>query len=155
MAEIGQEPGKETKGSRTRTKIRNKARGRIGKRKASTKKKPLEEAFRGEDAAENGAELLKRAAGSAVGRNSEKLANLLLDKAMAGDLNSTKLLVTLAERKKPRPEPQKETAKEPSIGPRLLTLAEKWAAEPQWEKDDPEFDRDVEWDDEEEGAPER
>ncbi|MGB6689874.1 MAG: hypothetical protein WBE76_18715 [Terracidiphilus sp.] len=89
MAEIGRESGKGTKDSRTRRKIRNKARGRIGERKASTKKKAVEEVFCADDAsAENGAELLKKAAGSVVGRNSEKLARLLLDNALAGDLNS-------------------------------------------------------------------
>jgi hypothetical protein len=37
------------------------------------------------------------------GRNSEKLADLLTEKALAGDLASTKVLVALAEGKKPSP----------------------------------------------------
>ena len=60
-----------------------------------------------------------------MARNSEELADLLETKALAGDLASAKVLVGLAERKKPIPEPVKRRR-----GP---SLAELWAAEPQWQ----------------------
>jgi hypothetical protein len=59
-----------------------------------------------------------------VGRNSEKLADLLTEKALNGDLASAKVLFGLAERKKPIQEPVKKRR-----GP---GLAERWAAEPEW-----------------------
>jgi hypothetical protein len=59
-----------------------------------------------------------------VGWNSEKLADVLTSQALAGDLASAKVLVALAEGKKPGPEPVKKRC-----GP---GLAERLAAEPQW-----------------------
>lgn len=72
----------------------------------------------------DGAERLRLAADKRVGRNSEKLADLLTEKALAGDLASAKVLVGLAEGKKPQPEIKKKRR-----GP---SLAEQLAAEPQW-----------------------
>jgi hypothetical protein len=54
------------------------------------------------------------------------LADLLTEKALKGDLASTRVLVGLAERKKPRAEPVKKRR-----GP---SLAEQLAAEPQWQE---------------------
>jgi hypothetical protein len=62
-----------------------------------------------------------------VGRNSEKLADLLTEKALGGDLASAKTLVALAAAKKPIPEPVKKRH-EPSY-------ADKLAKEPQWPKE--------------------
>jgi hypothetical protein len=59
-----------------------------------------------------------------VGRISEKLADLLTNKALAGDLASARVLFGLAERKKPMQEPVKKRR-----GP---GLAARWAAEPEW-----------------------
>jgi len=75
-------------------------------------------------AGKDGAELLHEAADRRVGQNSEKLADLLTQKALEGDLASTKTLVGYAERKKPKPEPVKKRR-----GP---SMAERWAAEPEW-----------------------
>lgn len=77
-------------------------------------------------AGEDGAELLKRTADRVVKRNSAKLSKMLLEKALEGDLTSVKLLVTLAEGKKPEKRSQ---------GP---SLAEQWANQPQWEGEEEE-----------------
>lgn len=71
---------------------------------------------------EGGAEQLRQAADLHVGLNSTKIAAALTKKAMAGDLASTKALVSLAEGKKPAPEEKKP-------GP---SLAEWLASQPQW-----------------------
>jgi hypothetical protein len=72
----------------------------------------------------DGAEQLRRAADKRVGRNSEKLADLLTVKALEGDLASTRVLVGLAGSKKPRAERAKKRR-----GP---SLAERLVAEPEW-----------------------
>ena len=91
---------------------------------STTKPKRRERAC-GKRPRKDGAERLRQAADKRVGRISEKLADLLRDKAMAGDLASAKVLFGLAERKKPSPEPVKRRR-----GPRLT---ERWAAEPEWQ----------------------
>jgi hypothetical protein len=82
-----------------------------------------------ERTSKDGAEQLKRAADKRVGRNSEKLADLLTEKALEGDLASARVLVGLAERKKPR-EKQVKKRRGPSLAERLV-------AEPEW-KEPPE-----------------
>ena len=72
----------------------------------------------------DGAEKLRQAADRRVGWASEKLADLLEKKALEGNLSSLKVLVMLAERKKPRPEPVKK--------PRKARLAQRWESEPEW-----------------------
>jgi hypothetical protein len=90
----------------------------------TTKSRTVERASGGKTARKNGAERLRQAADRRVGRNSEELADLLTKKALAGDLASTKVLVALAEQKKPSPEPKKKRR-----GP---SRAEQLAAEPEW-----------------------
>ncbi len=75
-----------------------------------------------EEAPLDGSEQLRQAADREVSRNSEKLAAALVKKALKGDLASTKVLVALADGKKPI-EAQKQ------CGP---SLAEHWEQEPQW-----------------------
>jgi len=91
----------------------------------STTKPRRRERECGKKPRKDGAERLHQAADKRVGRISEKLAELLTNKAMAGDLASAKVLFGLAERKKPSPEPVKRRR-----GP---GLAERWAAEPEWQ----------------------
>jgi hypothetical protein len=81
-------------------------------------------ASRVETALEDGAERLRQAADRRVSRNSEKLADLLTNKALAGDLASAKALFGLAAGKKPIPEPVKKRR-----GP---SYAQRLAAEPKW-----------------------
>jgi hypothetical protein len=76
----------------------------------------------------DGAERMHQAADKRVGRISEKLADLLSNKALAGDLASARVLFGLAERKKPMQEPVKKRR-----GP---GLAARWAAEPEWREED-------------------
>jgi hypothetical protein len=76
----------------------------------------------------DGAERLRQAADKRVGRISEKLADLLSDKALKGDLASARVLFGLAERKKPIQEPVKKRR-----GP---GLAERLAAEPEWKEEE-------------------
>jgi hypothetical protein len=90
----------------------------------TTKSRTVERASRAKTSRKDGVERLRQEADKQVGQNSEKLASLLTKKALAGDLASTKVLVGLAERKKPRPEPKKKWR-----GP---SLAERLAAEPEW-----------------------
>jgi hypothetical protein len=88
---------------------------------SATKKKTGESAGRKKAARKDGAEQLRWAADRRVGTNSNKLANLLLQKALEGDLASAKVLLSLAEGKKPIPEVK---------GP-FRSLALRLAAEPQ------------------------
>ena len=75
----------------------------------------------------DGAEQMRQAADKRVGRISEKMADLLSDKALAGDLASARVLFGLAERKKPIQELVKRRR-----GP---GLAARLAAEPVWQEE--------------------
>lgn len=104
-------PELKTDSSQTKTgSTTNKNKGPASGRKRSRK---------------DGVELLRRAADRCLVRNSEQLADRLSDKALKGDLACTKALVDLAESKTPQPKRVKKWR-----GP---SLAERWAAEPQWE----------------------
>ena len=94
---------------------------------SSTTKHRGRERARGNTPRKDGAERLRQAADKRVGRISEKLAELLETKALSGNLDSLKVLVMLAERKKPSPEPVKK--------PRRPSIAHQWAAEPAWRKE--------------------
>ena len=100
------------------------------KPRKTTKSKGRKRASREKTACKDGAERLRQAADKRVGRNSEKLADLLTEKALKGDLASTKTLVSLAAGKKPIPEPVKKRR-----GP---SLAERLAAEPEWREEQEE-----------------
>jgi hypothetical protein len=76
----------------------------------------------------DGAERMRQAADKRVGRISEKMADLLEKKALAGDLACARVLFGLAERKKPIQEPVKKR-RGPSLAARL-------AAEPEWQEED-------------------
>jgi hypothetical protein len=89
-----------------------------------TRKKKSEGAAGDESACRDGAERLRWAADRRLGRNSAKLADLLTKNALKGDLASTKVLLGLAEGKKPIPEKK---------GP-VRSLALRLAAEPQCER---------------------
>jgi hypothetical protein len=78
----------------------------------------------GKTARKDGAERMRQAADKRMGRISEKMADLLSSKALAGDLACARVLFGLAERKKPMQEPGKRRR-----GP---GLAERLAAEPEW-----------------------
>jgi hypothetical protein len=97
------------------------------KTRRTTKSKGGKRARRENPSHKDGAERLRQAADRRVGRNSEKLADLLTEKALGGDLASAKTLVALAAAKKPIPEPVKKRH-EPSY-------ADKLAKEPQWPKE--------------------
>ena len=101
-----------------RTENASKTTGR------TTKDKVVQRARRRSKSRKDGAEQMRRAADRRVGRISEKLADLLSNKALAGDLASARVLFGLAERKKPIQAPVKKRR-----GP---SLAERWAAEPEW-----------------------
>jgi hypothetical protein len=89
-------------------------------------------------ARKDGAERLRQAADREVGRNSAKLAVVLKEKALNGDLASTKMLVALADGKKPIPE----------VNRPLTSLVRRLAAEPQW-VGPPEGEEKGGWEDEE------
>ncbi|MGD0892662.1 MAG: hypothetical protein ABR923_14120 [Terracidiphilus sp.] len=76
-------------------------------------------------ARKDGAEELRRAADRVILRDSKRLAKLLGEKAIQGDLNSVKMLVGLAEKKKPEPETGKRHA--------LFDFIKDMAAQPVWE----------------------
>lgn len=127
MVETRQELKEKKKAkSKANNKAGNRTRGGTGGSSAgrTATSKAGDGTRQGQTAATDGAEALKKAADREVARNSKKLAEVLRKKAMEGDLASTKLLVTLAENKKPI----EEAAEKPS-GP---TLAQRWAAEPPW-----------------------
>ena len=107
MAVTKQVLGVEKASSATSKTTKNKAR-KPARRKAVHK---------------SGAEQLRCAADKRVGRNSAKLADLMTEKALKGNLAYTKALVGFAEGKKPEPVKKRR-------GP---TLAERLEREPQWE----------------------
>lgn len=81
----------------------------------------------------NGLERLKRAVNRRLKRESEALADLLLEKAKEGKIESVRLMVNLAERKKKiKPEEKKKKRRD---GP---SWAELLVSEPEWEEDKPE-----------------
>ena len=80
----------------------------------------------------NGLERLKRAADQRLGGASEELADLLLDKAKAGKMESTQLLVKLAEsKKKPKAREKKKKKSATSL------LVEQLCSEPEWVEEKP------------------
>lgn len=91
-----------------------------------TKEEETKEEETKEEFIEDGANEMKIAIDKLLMRNCERLSEVLLEKAMCGDLTSTKLLLTLAEGKKPR---------ERVV--RLPTFWEVMAKERQW---DPQID---------------
>jgi len=80
----------------------------------------------------NGLEQLKRAADQRLGNASEALADLLLDKAKEGRMESAQLLVKLAERKKER-KPQEKKKKKSATS----LLVEQLCSEPEWVEEKP------------------
>jgi len=96
----------------------------VSKTTGRTTKKRRQKRADEKTSCKDGAERLHQAADKRVGRISEKLADLLSNKALAGDLASARVLFGLAERKKPIQAPVKKRR-----GP---SLAERWAAEPEW-----------------------
>jgi hypothetical protein len=74
---------------------------------------------------------LKREAAKQVKKNSEKLAEVLMGRALKGHVASAKLVVQLAEQKKTDAEPKIRRRREPSMA-RWLAL------QPQWEDPAPE-----------------
>ncbi|MGD0345371.1 MAG: hypothetical protein ABSA85_01375 [Terracidiphilus sp.] len=77
----------------------------------------------------SGLKRLERAADRRLGQASEKLADLLLEKAREGKVESARLLVTLAEHREKRKPPEKKKKKRP--GP---SWAELLASEPEWKE---------------------
>jgi predicted nucleotidyltransferase len=77
----------------------NKTRGSATSIRARAEAKRIKELEK--EANKDGLEQLRREADIRVGRNAAKLAELLTDSALKGDLNSTKTLVGWAEKKKP------------------------------------------------------
>ena len=74
---------------------------------------------------QDGAELLRQAVDRRVGEDSEQLADVIAKKAMKGDLAAVKVMVGLADSKKPVQEPVQKR--------RGLSQAQRLAEEPQWQ----------------------
>jgi hypothetical protein len=108
--------GKAKKSSRATAK----GTGAATKRKSAARKPKSSD---GGAAVKDGAEQLRRAVDRRVGRNSERLAEVLTNKALEGDLAFAKAVVALADAKKPDPVKKRR-------GP---SWAERLTAEPQWE----------------------
>jgi hypothetical protein len=102
--------------------IRDKSRG---KKSGRTKKAAPAKASREKTAVVDGIELLRQAADRQIGRSPTKFADVLSTRAKAGDVPSLRVLVMLAERKKPRAEPVKK--------PRRRSQALELALEPEWQ----------------------
>jgi hypothetical protein len=108
-----------------------------GKTSEPTKSARSERASRSEAAREDGVERLGRAVDKRVRKNSEKLADLLMNKALGGDLASARVLVMIAGRKRPRPAPVKKV-QWPTLAMRLAALpdCEEPAEEGVWEEEE-------------------
>lgn len=135
MAEIGQEPEKRKKRG-TRVKATQR-RAETGKRR-SRRKRPTAKAI--EEEAGDGAEQLKQAAESVIGKNSRKIAEVLLKKTIKGDISSAKLLLTLAESKKKKEDEDKRKREGEERRRQNSFLLQRLATEPQWEGPEPEDD---------------
>ncbi len=126
MAEVEKKIGTEAAKKKTKSKAKNGSGATAKGKSAATNKKSAaggQKRSGSHKAAKDGAERLRRAVDRRVGKNSEKLAEVLTNKALAGDLAFAKAVVALADAKKPDP------VKKP-IGP---SLAERLAKEPRWE----------------------
>ncbi len=111
MAEAGEQGGSE--------------KGSTAKRKQGAPEKadkPVRRAKRGGAEAQDGADRLRWAVDRRLSRDSEKLADVLHEKALTGDLKHVGAVVSLADGKKPKPKKKKP-------GP---TLAEWLTAQPEW-----------------------
>jgi hypothetical protein len=97
------------------------------KKTGTTTKSGRRERTGGKTARKDGAERLRQAADKRVGRNSEKLADLLTEKALKGDLACAKALVALAVSKKPSLKTVK-SRRGPGLAVRLAT-------EPEWKEE--------------------
>jgi len=97
-----------------------------GKASGTTTNRKREGARREKAARMDGVERLRMAADRALGRNVKKLSDRLAQRAVDGNLASLRVLVMLAEGKKPRPEPVKK--------PRGPSRAQRLASEPEWEE---------------------
>jgi hypothetical protein len=85
---------------------------------------PVKKTWRG-----NGLERLEKAADRRLGQASEALADLLLEKAKVGKVESARLLMTLAEHRMKRKPPEKKKKKR--RGPSWADLL---ASEPEWKE---------------------
>jgi len=81
-------------------------------------------------AGESGIERLIDAANKTLAERCQALPTKLADRALEGHESAARLLIMLAERKKPRKVPLKK--------PQVLTLAQTLAAEPQWKVEEEE-----------------
>jgi hypothetical protein len=93
-----------------------KAGGSVARKRAARRETP---------AGVDGLELLREKADQRLARKSTKLAAVLEKKALAGDVPSAKLLMVLAERKRPRELPVKK--------PSAAAFVYKLETEPRWE----------------------
>jgi hypothetical protein len=104
-----------------------------GKTEGRTKREGRTGAESEEKGRGNGLKRLKRAADRRLGRASETLADLLLEKAHEGKVDSTRLLVTLAEGKKERkPREKKKKKSQTSL------WVEQLCSEPEYVEEKPE-----------------
>jgi hypothetical protein len=101
-----------------------KVKRRTGTKRGASTKNGGRRPERSGSTAEGGAARLKEAVDQKLKRNSGGLASLLLNKARSGDMQSLRLLVSLAGQHKP-----KEKVIDP--GP-LRSQALAWAAEAEW-----------------------
>ena len=76
----------------------------------------------------NGAARLKRMLDRKVAENMEELAALLTEKALGGDIATTRLLLTLAEEGKPAPVRRRGRGRR-----KFKAMIERWANGPQWQ----------------------
>jgi hypothetical protein len=84
----------------------------------------------------DGVEQLRQEADKQVGQHSEELADVLTKSALAGNVASARMLVVLAENKKPEPNPEDTRP--------VRSIAEELAAQPEWrgpieDQEDDEF----------------
>jgi len=77
----------------------------------------------------NGAARLRKLLDQKVAEHTEELATVLTNKALSGDVATTKLVVALAEGGKPKVKPKKEKKRL-----RGICLARRWAHQAEWEK---------------------
>jgi hypothetical protein len=133
MAEATQKLKTEKASSKKRRSTGSKKRSETGSTTSNeTNNKPDEEAKPKRAVRGSGVRRLKEAADRLVALNCEDLADVLLSKAKAGKMDSTRMLVSLAEGNSSSKPPVKKPRRH---GP---TLAEQLAAEPEWTGDDEE-----------------
>jgi hypothetical protein len=104
-----------------------KSRGAAGRKAGGTEER--EDGNPGKRRKRDGVARLRKLLDQKVAEHTEELAAVLTNKALSGDVATTRLVVELAEGGKPKVKPRKEKKRVPG-----LCLVRRWAHQKEWKK---------------------